>query len=99
MPKGEGLRMYAPARFASLSRVFFLGAALSGAITHVSEARAQAVGIIDLPSRSVGLRPESELPYWISRQDCVADDVFTFDVPLSGPFTAYTLEVWAGQAD
>jgi hypothetical protein len=37
------------------------------------------------------------LPYWINRQDCLNDDLLTFSMTLTGPFTSYTLEVWAGQ--
>jgi hypothetical protein len=86
-------------RFAFLYRGVFLAAVLLAAATHASDARAQSVEPIDNPARANGLRTPAELPYWISRQDCLNNDILTFEVPLTGPFVEYTLEVWAGGTD
>jgi hypothetical protein len=51
------------------------------------------------PSRTSPLRPAGTLRYWVSRQDCLDDDVITFPVALEGSFNQYNLEVWAGGSD
>ena len=51
------------------------------------------------PVRSHGTRPINQLPYWVSRQDCLNDDVMTFAVGLEGAFNGLALEAWAGTAD
>jgi hypothetical protein len=48
--------------------------------------------------RSQGLRSSTNFPYWVSRQDCLADDVLTFKVQVVTPNTDQ-FEVWAGTAD
>jgi hypothetical protein len=69
-----------------------------------SEATAQAIKptiqAIDKTQiqRAQGLRATNNFPYWISRADCLADDVLTFKVQVTTP-NADQFEVWAGTAD
>lgn len=43
-------------------------------------------------------REANNFPYWVSYDDCVADDVLTFKVQVTTPNTDQ-FEVWAGTAD
>lgn len=45
--------------------------------------------------RSAGFRSSSLNPLWISRADCLANDVFNFPLTVSS-YQNYQLEVWAG---
>lgn len=45
-------------------------------------------------SRLFALRDESHNPTWISRDDCLADDVFTFPLTVTD-FAGYSVEAWA----
>jgi MYXO-CTERM domain-containing protein len=47
-------------------------------------------------TRQTALRDQSQNPLWISRADCLADDVMTFPLYVSGSFGGYGLEVWVG---
>lgn len=75
--------------------------ALSGSTRSASAQAASVKPIVATPSRSptTQLRPAGPLRYWVSRQDCLDDDVLTYSVGLDGSFNQYSLEVWAGGAD
>lgn len=71
--------------------------------TFCSEAQAQikpTIQAIDKTQirRQQALRGANDYPYWVSRADCLADDVITFRVQVTSPNTDQ-FEVWAGTAD
>jgi hypothetical protein len=68
-------------------------------VTSIAQAQLATIVTIPHPARANGVRLPSQLPYWVNRQDCLVDDLLTFTMTLSGGFTAYTLEVWAGGSD
>jgi hypothetical protein len=72
---------------------------LSGSARTACAQAASVKPIVAVPARSHGTRPVNKLPYWISRQDCINDDVLTFAIGLDGSFNQYNLEVWAGASD
>lgn len=49
-------------------------------------------------TRNQPMRAANDFPYWVSRQDCLADDEITFKVQVTRP-NADQFEVWAGTAD
>jgi hypothetical protein len=67
--------------------------------THVASAQLAAVGSMPNPTRRFGVRVPQQKPYWVNRQDCLNKDVMTFTFTLTGAFTSYSLEVWAGGSD
>jgi hypothetical protein len=44
-------------------------------------------------------RPSGKPYYYISREDCLADDVLTFDLRISNPDAGYTFQVWASDGE
>jgi len=46
--------------------------------------------------RSKGFRGADQNPSWISRADCLDNDVFGFPLAFSGDYASYQLEVWVG---
>jgi hypothetical protein len=84
------------------ARVLVIVAAIGALLGSARSANAQLAGVKPIaaaPTRTVPLRPQNSVRYWISRNDCVVDDVLTFSIGLEGAFNGYNLEVWAGGAD
>lgn len=44
-------------------------------------------------------RPAGDAFFYISREDCLASDVLTFDLDIVGPDASKTFQVWAGDDD
>ncbi|MBM4361873.1 MAG: hypothetical protein FJ104_04275, partial [Deltaproteobacteria bacterium] len=85
------------------SRPTVLHALLAAALVDLVAAPAAAqltttIGATATVSRLTRRNPRgnSRQPNWVSRQDCLDDDVLTFDVSFQGAFANANLEVWAG---
>lgn len=77
-------------------RVLLAVAALAIVLGDATAARAQTIGTISTITRKFGQRDPQHQPFWISRQDCLNDDVITFNFPVTLTGTI-ELQVWAGQ--
>ncbi len=82
----------------ALARVLFGLAVLASLF--VASPPAQAQSIILQPAgqfyRKQPLRTSpSQQPHWVSQGDCLAKDVISFPITMTG-FFGYTLQVWAG---
>lgn len=75
-----------------------LGAALAVS-TLAGSVLAQSIAINPTPSRDPGEihTASTEKRYYVTREDCLADDIFTFTVTIRSS-AGYNLEVWAAQS-
>jgi hypothetical protein len=73
-------------------------ASLAGAVFIApNAARAQTVTVQPASLvRKLGFRSNDQNPTWINYNDCIKDDILTFQTTLSGTFSSYSLEVWVG---
>lgn len=93
------LRETRPMRTSLAIRISAASVALATVLAPSRDARAQAAVVTPItnPGRTVGIRDLKYFPYWINRQDCLDDDQLTFSLALTGAFTSYQLQVWAGE--
>jgi len=76
----------------------FWAASLAGAVL-IAPGAALAQTVTVQPKslvRKLGFRTNDQNPTWINYNDCVKDDILTFQATLSGTFSSYSLEVWVG---
>src|SRR5215831_19412780 len=57
---------------------------------------AQTIQLPTIVRRNQPIRGISQQPHWVNHADCIAMDVFHFDVFLTGYNSGLTLQVWAG---
>ncbi|MBI5535411.1 MAG: hypothetical protein HY898_21965 [Deltaproteobacteria bacterium] len=82
------------------SRLSKVGVSVALAAAVVTAAATAGAGDITMTEtnikRVVTLRDQSKNPFWISRADCLADDVFTFPLYVTNYSDTATVQVWVG---
>jgi len=80
------------------ARALVCGAVLAATLISARDASAQSVTILASGiTRSVSNRQADQQRLWISRDDCLADDVYTFPASVSGFTSGITLEIWVSE--
>jgi hypothetical protein len=78
-----------------LIRYVLAGAFALAAVLFARVGAAQTITITENQiSRNVALRPQAQNPMWISRADCLADDVIHIPLGVSS-YQGYAIEAWA----
>lgn len=87
-------------RHLSLGLLLTVALCLSGETARAQSGLKPTIQRIDTTqiTREQPLREANKLPYWVSRADCLADDVITFRIQVTTPNTD-NFEVWAGPND
>jgi hypothetical protein len=81
----------------ALPRVFLRLAVVAAILSAAPLASAQSILLQPQGTfyRQQPIRPTGQQPHWISQSDCLAKDVISFPITMTG-YLSYTLQVWAG---
>jgi hypothetical protein len=84
----------------ALPRVLIRLLAVAALVSICSSARAQTITLQPTGTfyRVQKIRPTGQQPHWISQADCLAKDIISFPITLSGAYLGTTLQVWAGNS-
>ncbi|HEX4341364.1 MAG TPA: hypothetical protein VH062_35895 [Polyangiaceae bacterium] len=81
---------------AVLRRLIFVASIFTFVFAYVASASAQSITLATGLYRKQPVRSASSLPYWVSRSDCLAEDVISFYPVALTDYTGDTLQVWGG---